>query len=663
MTPAACNGDSPGDHRARNLAARILSVILLVSAPVADGAERPPCAIQGSCAEGTALPPSAGAATPRQTIETALGERVFSERCAECHSSSVIEPSVAGLTKLNPEYIYRSLWSGIMREAAVGLNDAERQAVAQYLGGLVPEKPSAEVSNFCDAKALTANGATGAWGAWAPDTRNSRHLADSGLTAQQVARARLKWAFVIPDTGSTTNAGNQPTVHAGRLYIGSRSGFVFALDARSGCIHWQYRPVAGVRSAIAIDDGKAIFADYENYVYALATGTGELLWRNKADEQPSARVNGSVTVHDGRVYVPVSTNQGFVNALDPRLPCCTFQGTVTAFDTRSGRRLWQARIIDEPLRELGPSPSGTMRYGPSGGSVWSVPTVDAGRGLLYVGTSNQKTGPPIPESDAVVALDLRTGAKQWVRSFAPPRFGGLDIWNGGCVGVFADPEEECPPENQSLEGDRDIGAPIVLQTRSDGAEILLAASKDGMLYALDPDRDGETIWQSRVGRIIRIRGPSFGGVEHGIAADDDRAYVPIADIDVMENTAAGSLVAVDLGSGEIAWRADAADDWCSGKPDRCYTSITSPPTIAGEVVFAGANDGVLRAYDKKTGETVWAFDTAFAVDGVNGLSGSGGSISRGGTALVEGMFFQSSGYGQGLGMPGNVLFAFEYPQD
>ena len=63
-------------------------------------------------------------------------------------------------------------------------------------------------------------------------------------------------------------------------------------------------PSPAVRSAIAIDDGKAIFADYENYVYALATGTGELLWRNKADEQPSARVNGSVTVHDGRVYVP-----------------------------------------------------------------------------------------------------------------------------------------------------------------------------------------------------------------------------------------------------------------------------------------------------------------------------------------------------------------------
>ena len=136
-----------------------------------------------------------------------------------------------------------------------------------------------------------------------------------------------------------------------------------------------------------------------------------------------------------------------------------------------------------------------------------------------------------------------------------------------------------------------------------------------MLHALDPDRNGEVIWETRVGRIIHIRGPSFGGVEHGIAADRERAYVPIADIDVMENTAFGALVAVNLDTGSIAWRAEATEDWCNGKPDRCYTAMTSPPTISGDVVFAGANDGVLRAYDRKTGEIAWEFDTAIPVAG------------------------------------------------
>ena len=91
--------------------------------------------------------------------------------------------------------------------------------------------------------------------------------------------------------------------------------------------------------------------------------------------------------------------------------------------------------------------------------------------------------------------------------------------------------------------------------------------------------------------------------------------------------------------------------------------MRQPPTIIADIVFAGANDGVLRAYDTNSGAVVWRFDTAVEVDGINELSGRGGSISRGGTALVNGMFFQSSGYGQGMGMPGNVLHAFEYPVD
>ena len=167
----------------RSLTPCILAAALLVAAPLAHGTEE------------------------------VRGEQVFVERCAQCHSSEVIEPKVAGLAKLTPEDIYRSLWSGVMREAAVGLNDAERWAVARYLGGLAPEKPSAEVSNFCASEALTRDVVAGSWAAWAPDARNSRHLPASGLTAVQVAHARLKWAFVIPDTGSTTNAGNQPTVH------------------------------------------------------------------------------------------------------------------------------------------------------------------------------------------------------------------------------------------------------------------------------------------------------------------------------------------------------------------------------------------------------------------------------------------------------------------
>ena len=81
---------------------------------------------------------------------------------------------------------------------------------------------------------------------------------------------------------------------------------------------------------------------------------------------------------------------------------------------------------------VGLTPNGVNRYGPSGVTVFSAITVDDKRGLLYVPTANQQTEPVIPESDAVIALDIKTGAKVWVRGLAPEQFGGQDVYHLGC---------------------------------------------------------------------------------------------------------------------------------------------------------------------------------------------------------------------------------------
>ena len=590
------------------------------------------------------------------------GAVLFGSRCAHCHGSGVIQPDIKGLSKLKAEEIYHTLWSGVMREAANGLDDAQRRSIAEYVAALNPNKPSEEVTGYCGKDAPAAESPIkGTWAGWAPSPDNSRYLENISISKSQAQKARLKWAFVFPDTGATTNAGNQPTVVDGRLYIGHKNKYVYSLDARTGCIHWSFKARAGVRSAIVIVGKLALFGDYENNVYAVNAETGTLVWIDRADEQPSARINGNLIVHDGTVYVPISSNQEFVNALDPALPCCSFRGNIVAYEIKTGRRIWKTYTIDQPLLNLGQNPAGVKRYGPSGGAVWSISTVDIKRNLLYVGTSNQYTGPVVKESDAVVAFDLKTGEKKWVRNFAPERTGGVDVWNGGCVGVLGDPAEECPEDNVSGVGDWDLGSPVVLQTRADGSEILLVGSKEGMLFALDPDQDGKTLWARRVGKIMSVKGPSFGGIEHGISADRKRAYVPIADVDVIEGHSDGSLVAVDLVNGEILWRTKVPEDVCKGKPEQCSKALTAPSTVVNGVVFAAANDGVLRIYDTETGEVIWSYDTAAVISGVNGLTGFGGSISRSGVTIVDGMFFQTSGYGQGLGMPGHVLYAFEIP--
>ena len=60
------------------------------------------------------------------------------------------------------------------------------------------------------------------------------------------------------------------------------------------------------------------------------------------------------------------------------------------------------------------TPAGTQMYGPAGGAIWSAPTIDAKRGQLYVATGDSYTEVDAPASDAVVAMDLKTGKIRWV---------------------------------------------------------------------------------------------------------------------------------------------------------------------------------------------------------------------------------------------------------
>jgi polyvinyl alcohol dehydrogenase (cytochrome) len=96
-------------------------------------------------------------------------------------------------------------------------------------------------------------------------------------------------------------------------------------------------------------------------------------------------------VHDGVAYVPVSSWEES-RAGDPAYPCCTFRGSIVALRIGDGARLWQTYFTEEP-RERAKNGTGAPLYGPSGVAVWSTPTVDAARGLLYVTTGDNYTEP------------------------------------------------------------------------------------------------------------------------------------------------------------------------------------------------------------------------------------------------------------------------------
>ena len=462
------------------------------------------------------------------------------------------------------------------------------------------------------------------WNGWGADAVNSR-FQSAGLTAATVPKLKLKWAFGV--TNARAMAA-QPAVVGGVVYFGGDNGAIHALDAHTGCEYWSFQADAAVRTAItvaAIQSGRyaLLFGDAKAQVYALDVPTRKVRWKTKVDEHPWARLTGSPKLWEGRLYVPVSSNEE-VPAGNAKYECCTFRGSVVALDEETGKILWKTHTIADAAKPTGKSADGVAIHGPNGGAVWSSPTIDARRHLLYVGTGNSYTAPAAATTDSILALDLDSGAIQWSRQLAP-----ADNWTFGCV---------APTQASCADGagpDYDIGASPILWR-----SLLLVGQKSGMVHALDAEARGKIVWQTRVGK-----GSALGGVMWGMAADDQALYVPLSD---QVGGAPGGLFALDPATGRTSW---------STMPEPRAAQMAAATAMPG-VVFSGDFSGRLRAYSSATGEVIWTAETARDFETVNGVKARGGSMSGGGPVVAGRMVFVNSGYGIFGGRPGNVLLAF-----
>src|SRR6185295_13553634 len=189
------------------------------------------------------------------------------------------------------------------------------------------------------------------WNGWGADLENSRSqsAAFAALPADAVPQLKLKWAFGFPGGES---AYGQPTIAGNRVFVGSDNGFVYALDAPTGCVHWSFRAQAGVRTAISIgriagvdsERVAAYFGDLKANVYAVDAATGQPIWTRHADSHPLARITGAPTLWDGRLFVPVASIEEFVGG-HPKYECCTFRGSVVSLDAATGRVVWKRTLI------------------------------------------------------------------------------------------------------------------------------------------------------------------------------------------------------------------------------------------------------------------------------------------------------------------------------
>jgi polyvinyl alcohol dehydrogenase (cytochrome) len=429
---------------------------------------------------------------------------------------------------------------------------------------------------------------------------------------------------------------------------------VHALAADNGCVKWTWQADGPVRAAPLIaerDAGRVLlFGDFTGWFYAVDAATGELVWRTRIETHDSTRLTAAAALHDGIAYVPVSSWEES-RAGDPAYPCCTFRGSVVAVRVSDGAQLWKTYFTDPP-RELGKNATGAPLSGPSGVAVWSTPTVDATRGLLYVTTGDNYTEPVTETSDAVVALALADGRIAWRKQITPG-----DAYNGSCN---REHRSNCPYEPGP---DYDFGSSAI-QLR--GGERLLAGQKSGIVYALDATRQGEILWQTRVGE-----GGTNGGVQWGMATDGEVVYATVSDVSrtrwsgnpfdarryILNPRRGGGLTALRVADGSRVWYFPAPP--CpDAAPAGCSPAQPGAVTLIPGAVFATSNDGHVRAHATADGRVLWAFDTAREFATVNGVPARGGSLDGQGVVVVDGLVLVSSGYPRNGGMPGNVLLAF-----
>jgi polyvinyl alcohol dehydrogenase (cytochrome) len=540
------------------------------------------------------------------------GARLYAERCAVCHDAALDRaPPRDTLASLSPERVLEALERGSMLTMAVGLSAEQRRLVSEYVAGeSFAEEPDTlpPAAAFCSAGApplaLEGPGWSG-WGAGLANTR-FRNAGAAGLASEDVPRLRLKWAFAFPHE---IRAYGHPALVGGRLFVGTETGNVYSLDASSGCVHWVRSVGAGVRTAISIGqiatpEGPrvaAFFGDAHAFVHAVEAQSGRPLWKVRVDDFPLATLTGSPALHEGRLYVPVSSREESAAAAGA-YECCRFRGSVVALDAATGAFVWKTYTVGVPRASGKKNAHDVQRFGPSGVPVWSSPAIDPMRNALYVTTGNNYSEPATDLSDAFVAFDLDSGRVLWARQMTES-----DVYTIACrLPDRANCAEASGP-------DFDFGASPILVTLPEGGRALIAGQKSGVVHAIDPDREGAVRWQVRVGR-----GGTLGGIQWGSAADAANVYVALSDlgripVEGTQATAAdpavgGGMFALGLADGKRLWYTAPAA--CPPGRARCSPAQLAAVTAIDGAVFSGSLDGHMRAYSTKDGAVIWDFDTA-----------------------------------------------------
>jgi polyvinyl alcohol dehydrogenase (cytochrome) len=626
--------------------------------------------------EMPAAPPAPVVATvetpapqPVAAIPPHPGEVVYKQNCAACHDNpaGTRAPTKDTLKEMSLQFLNFALTEGKMKAQGASLSAEQRGQLVNYLIGAKVTTDTWTTAMMCGPDRLPVDLTGGATiSHFGFDQNNTRALtaAQAGLTKAQLSKMELAWSIGFPDA---TGMRAQGAVVGKNVFVPVADvGAMYAFDVSvpdKPCLQWVYNTPGGAplrtSPAFGVVDGVPllVFSGQDTTVHAVDARTGKAVWTKHVGTYSYSTTTGTPTILKDRVIVPVAQFE-IVFAGQNKVTCCNNHGYVLSLDPKTGEQQWRYDTMPEATltRDRG---DGQPLMGPSGAPIWNSPVVDEKRNLVYFATGESNSPPAHKNTDAVIAIDLKTGKEKW--SYHATR---SDIYNIGCD-LNPDPKLlNCTKAPETVFRDVDFGASVILGTQSNGKQLVYAGQKSGSVWAFDPDT-GKVVWRKPLGT-----GGALGGVHWGIAFHNNTVFAPISNVGVPikgewegDPTIKPGLYALDAKTGKIKWQYNPELPPGTPAPPPGYpqhpVAMSTAPMVIDGVVIAATLDGTIHALDEATGKLLWKQATAKDYTTLNGVPGKGGAIDAASLYAANGLLITNSGYGSFGQKPGNVILAFK----
>lgn len=487
------------------------------------------------------------------------------------------------------------------------------------------------------------------------DWGDTRHSSLSQINTTNIKDLGAAWVSKKFEDGGTSRV--TPVVKDGLMFL-TAGNRIFALNAETGETVWNYKSSAPMREytlgtahdvgvpnfqGVGLGEGLVFVALMNGDVVALQEKTGEVAWVHDLKVGPTIgkEQSSSAPIYaDGMVFCSLATGERYI-------------GQAIALDAKTGRELWRFKSIPapgEPGHETWPAESNSWKMG--GGNIWLPPAVDPDLGLVYYGAGNADPivgGEVRPGNNlytsCVVALDMKSGKVRWYYQLVHH-----DLWEGDVATpvVLYDAHVDgrdrkaiaaIRPDGYLFQLDRATGKPLlpveerhVPQNALDKTAPTQPFPVGGQSILADCDE-----WKSKVpaGFVVGCRftppaidaanvlTPSFGvrvepmsfspqtgyfyaqgreSIGHIRRSDDPQYWGPLVGRRPdMNKGAATVLAAIDSRTGKLAWK--------KRMPAMGGFGTGGSLSTAGRLLFHRNGDGNFDAYDAKTGDVLWQFQT------------------------------------------------------